>query len=95
MPAALPRWSPPRLKHESTKERAHYLSPEWRALRQRILVRDACTCAKCRRVVHGQAAHVDHIVPLEAGGTDAEANLQVLCDRCHGRKTRGEQRLGH
>jgi len=75
-----------------TKEVEHYRSADWRARRVRILVRDAYTCANCGRVVSGKAAHVDHIVPLEEGGTDAEANLQVLCDEDHGRKTRGEQR---
>lgn len=91
MPSPLPRWSPPRLAVRSTKERAHYTSAEWRALRQRILVRDSFTCADCRRVVAGPAAHVDHIVPLQEGGTDDPANLTVRCERCHGRKTRGEQ----
>lgn len=91
MPSALPRWSPPRLKHESTKERAHYVSAEWRALRERILVRDGFRCADCRRVVAGKDAHVDHIRPLELGGTDAESNLTCRCASCHGRKTRGEQ----
>mgnify|MGYP003345949436 CR=1 FL=1 len=91
MPASIPRWAPPRLKVESTKERAHYLSAEWRALRARILVRDACRCRACSRVVNGKAAHVDHVVPLEDGGTDHPDNLQTLCEACHGRKTRAEQ----
>lgn len=91
MPAALTRWQPPRLVHKSTKERAHYLTPEWRALRERILIRDAFTCRDCRRVVAGAAAHVDHVVPLQDGGTDDPSNLVCRCERCHGRKTRAEQ----
>jgi 5-methylcytosine-specific restriction protein A len=43
-------------------------------------------------VAYAKAAHVDHIVPLEEGGTDDDANLQVLCHACHGKKTREEQR---
>jgi len=31
--------------------------------------------------------HVDHIVPLVAGGTNEMSNLQTLCRRCHARKT--------
>ena len=43
-------------------------------------------------VVSGKQAHVDHIIPLEDGGTDADANLAVRCASCHSRKTIGEQR---
>jgi 5-methylcytosine-specific restriction protein A len=31
--------------------------------------------------------HVDHIVPLSQGGTNATSNLQTLCQPCHSRKT--------
>ncbi len=31
--------------------------------------------------------HVDHIVPLAAGGTHDDSNLQTLCASCHSRKT--------
>jgi 5-methylcytosine-specific restriction protein A len=92
MTKALTRWRPPRLTVAPTKERAHYTSADWRARRLRILTRDAYTCAVCRRVVWGPKAHVDHIKPLEEGGTDADENLQVLCESDHGRKTREEQR---
>jgi hypothetical protein len=92
MPNAIRNWKPPRVKCQPAKERAHYVSAAWRALRLTILVRDAYTCAACGRIVHGAAAHVDHIRPLEQGGTDAQENLQTLCESCHGRKTRAEQR---
>lgn len=92
MPARLERWQPPRLKAQPTKETAHYRSADWRARRVRILVRDAYLCAACRKVAYGKRAHVDHIRPLEDGGTDADENLQVLCESCHGVKTREEQR---
>lgn len=75
-----------------TKERAHYTSADWRARRLRILRRDSFICRSCSRVVYGQAAHVDHIKPLEEGGTDDDGNLQTLCRSCHGSKTRSEQR---
>ena len=92
MPQAITRYRPPRLRAEPTKERAHYVSADWRARRIRILVRDAYRCRACGRVVYGRKAHVDHIRPLEDGGTDDDANLQVLCEADHGRKTREEQR---
>jgi 5-methylcytosine-specific restriction protein A len=33
---------------------------------------------------------MDHIIPTAEGGTDAEENLQVLCQPCHARKTAQE-----
>ena len=33
---------------------------------------------------------VDHKIPREAGGTDAEDNLQGMCLACHARKTAAE-----
>jgi len=93
MPDAIPRWKPPHQRGmKPQKERAHYLSADWTAKRQRILVRDAFTCRTCHEVCYGKDAHVDHILPLEDGGSDADLNLQVLCSSCHGRKTRDEQR---
>ena len=93
MPARVERWTPPRMKRTTvTKETAHYRTADWKARRLRILRRDAFVCAACRRVVYGQAAHVDHVTPLEEGGTDEDANLQTLCHSCHGTKTRAEQR---
>jgi 5-methylcytosine-specific restriction protein A len=75
-----------------TKEVAHYQTSDWRARRTRILLRDAMRCHECRRAVSGREAHVDHLIPLEDGGTDDDANLRTMCERCHGRKTRAEQR---
>ena len=93
MPSRVERWRPPTfLTVERHREQAHYQTADWRARRERILVRDAFVCRSCGRVVSGHEANVDHIVPLEDGGTDADANLQTLCRACHGRKTRREQR---
>lgn len=36
------------------------------------------------------AREVDHITPLERGGTHDEANLQALCKPCHSAKTARE-----
>lgn len=93
MPKAIPSWKPRRMEGGTpSKEVAHYHSADWRARRLRVLVRDAYRCHECRRVVSGREAHVDHAVPLEDGGTDDDDNLRTLCERCHGRKTRAEQR---
>lgn len=45
-------------------------------------------CRMCRakgRVT--EAKHVDHIIPIEQGGTDDPDNLQSLCISCHAEKT--------
>jgi 5-methylcytosine-specific restriction protein A len=91
MPARIERYKPGRLKASREREQAHYKTDDWRAKRKRILVRDAFTCRACRRVCYGSDANVDHICPLEDGGTDADGNLQTLCRSCHAKKTRSEQ----
>lgn len=35
----------------------------------------------------GKAEEVDHVVPLNEGGTHKWSNLQALCKRCHSQKT--------
>ena len=48
---------------------------QWRNTREVVLARDGYLCLEC-----GQPAqHVDHIVPVEKGGSDALSNLQSLC----------------
>lgn len=94
MAARIERWKPPVFlaPEPSKKERAHYLTAEWRSKRIRIGTRDAFTCRDCGRVAYGKNGHADHIVPLEEGGSDDEENLAWRCAACHGRKTRAEQR---
>ncbi len=50
-------------------------------IRERILVRDGAACRKCGKGVG--RLEVDHVVPLAAGGSNAELNLQLLCIDCH------------
>jgi len=63
----------------------------WRQIRARILSRDCGMCVLCtaagRFVL---AAEVDHKVPVWAGGSDADHNLQSLCKPCHTAKTQAE-----
>lgn len=48
-------------------------------------------CVACEAAGRVQAAtQLDHVVPLWAGGSDAEQNLQGLCHECHADKTRRE-----
>jgi 5-methylcytosine-specific restriction endonuclease McrA len=47
----------------------------WRQLREGVLARDGHRCVVCG----APASEVDHIVPVNAGGTDAPANLRAVC----------------
>ncbi len=38
-------------------------------------------CAVCRKVLAD--AHLDHVVPLFAGGVHADENMQLLCPHCN------------
>jgi len=71
--------------------RRWYRTPQWKALRARVIFEADYQCAGCGRIV--LALEVDHI--LRHGGVYARfwdrANLQALCRSCHQRKTqRGE-----
>jgi 5-methylcytosine-specific restriction protein A len=64
---------------------------EWGTLRRMVLreeplCRDIWGVHRKYRVVV-PATEVDHIVPLEQGGTNERSNLQGLCHSCHSRKT--------
>ena len=95
MPHSAPQFRPPRVRaKQSAKKNPLYLSKQWRALRGRILVRDAYICQVCFEIVTGRRAHVDHIVELVDGGDPFEpSNLRCLCDRCNGRKAKMMQSL--
>ena len=59
----------------------------WLAIRARIL-RDQPLCMHCEHAGRTTAAtEVDHVIPLHAGGTDDDGNLQALCHECHERKS--------
>ncbi|WP_245392277.1 HNH endonuclease [Salinicola halophyticus] len=40
------------------------------------------------------ATEVDHIVNVEAGGTDDDSNLEAICSPCHKAKTAREAHAG-
>ena len=54
-------------------------------------------CAKCgRKLGPRDEWAIDHVIALVNGGTDDDANLQVLCDWCHTPKTAVDKALaGH
>lgn len=64
---------------------------KWMRIRSRVLRRDCGICLICRA---RPATEVDHITPLDRGGSDDEANLQSVCAACHQAKTTSERRGG-
>jgi 5-methylcytosine-specific restriction endonuclease McrA len=56
----------------------------------RIVGRYKGCCAGCQNKLAIGRWHLDHVIPLEDGGVNAEGNLQPLCVPCHGVKTSGE-----
>lgn len=54
--------------------------------RRRILERDGYACIYCGASIADNptvAFHVDHVVPLARGGTDAIGNLVTACHHCN------------
>lgn len=54
--------------------------PLYKKQKERILERDNHQCVKCGAK---SKLHIDHIVPVAAGGTSDDENLQVLCAGCN------------
>jgi 5-methylcytosine-specific restriction enzyme A len=63
--------------------------PGWDALSRQVKAEQP-VCAMCRE---RRSEICDHITPKWKGGTDARANLQGLCRKCHGIKTAREGSL--
>jgi 5-methylcytosine-specific restriction endonuclease McrA len=60
-------------------------------LRFTVLLRDGFRCRYCGRTAAepGVVLHVDHVVPLVAGGATSEDNLMTACSECNlGKSTR-------
>lgn len=70
-------------------------SPEWRALRGKVLDKHGPRCMCCGYIPEGERQHpnVDHIKPRKLFPELAleESNLQVLCSRCNQKKGNSHQ----
>lgn len=83
-------WLPERKPHEGYRHhnKAFYQSTAWRKLRV-VKLQQQPMCEECERsggLVPAQM--VDHIVPINKGGAALDiANLQSLCNMCHGSKS--------
>lgn len=56
--------------------------------RARIFFAHGSRCHRCKRKIRaGEDWDVDHVIALENGGTDDDANLAPCCEWCHTEKT--------
>ena len=58
-------------------------------LKKKVEAEQVWRCNCCRKIVDHTYA-IDHIRPLELGGTNDRHNLQMLCVHCHALKTADE-----
>ena len=85
---------PELLKKDGVINRATYWS-KW--LKNAIFYRDKGTCCNCFADISGLLntngiIHLDHIIPLNKGGTNDTTNIQLLCSNCNlNKKDRIEQ----
>lgn len=63
----------------------------------RLFMKLGMRCAHCtRKLTSKDRPELDHIHALEKGGSDEDDNFQVLCQVCHGVKTKGDHKeAGH
>lgn len=77
--------------------------PRRKQIRHKTLARDGHKCAQCGADVSAavdtgfasarvDGAEVDHRIPIALGGADEAENAQVLCVRCHKRKTKSDRK---
>lgn len=55
-------------------------------VRSAVLERDGWICQLCAQPIERGRAHIDHILPVSRGGTDALDNLQAAHGTCNMRK---------
>lgn len=61
-----------------------------------VILRGGGRCVWCESPLDDRAATVDHLVPVQAGGTNATANLVSCCRRCNSARGWGwEQAARH
>ena len=52
----------------------------------RLLARDGCKCAYCRRELALEFLEIDHVVPQSRDGDDHQDNWKLACRKCNGAK---------
>ena len=67
------------------------MTPRWisASIRSQVIGRAKNRCEYCQRSQQGQEAtfHIDHILPVSAGGKTIDENLALVCVSCSLRKS--------
>jgi 5-methylcytosine-specific restriction enzyme A len=84
-----PRLKPIDTRRGSSANTERIRGAKLQAIRKRILLRDNYTCAGCGRIT--AQLEVDHVVPLFMGGSESDANRQLMCHECHRVKSDREE----
>jgi hypothetical protein len=53
-------------------------------LKKKVGANQSWKCNRCSQMLD-ETYEVNHIIPLEEGGSNADTNLEALCRRCHGK----------
>lgn len=80
--------------HGGRSRHARGYGTAWEKLREHILKRDRHLCQPCLRMEPRRitaATEVDHVLAKAKGGTDADGNLQSICNPCHRAKSLADQ----
>jgi len=67
--------------------RDFFMQTDWQRVRRVIFERDGGICMKCGKPVPLNSFHVDHIIPIAAGGDEWDLNnLELSCPECNLKK---------
>lgn len=82
-------------KIRRTAEQSYGTRWDWAAKCVQIKKRDGHKCVKCGRPETELGLHVDHIIEISRGGSNASYNLRSLCPICHANRPshRGAKKL--
>jgi 5-methylcytosine-specific restriction endonuclease McrA len=67
----------------------------WMETRQKIALAHGYRCVDCGLIWRSHIDQIDHIIPLEQGGSNDDKNLAPRCDECHNIKTISENKMRH
>lgn len=88
------RYCPGHRKIYNQRGNAAHYDRRWRKISKLHLSKNPL-CAECQRAGRlTPATETHHIIPVSAGGSDAEENLMALCKPCHSRISMEEIRNG-
>lgn len=72
------------LRHYTHVRRAAYADTDLTAADIRAILGSRTYCPLCRKRM--KVKHLDHIIPINQGGTHTRGNVRVLCSTCNLRR---------